>query len=172
MTGRAALFLDRDGTVIEDTGYLSDPDQVRLLPGAVEGLSRLGRAGFALVLVSNQSGIGRGSITAIEAAAVHHRLLQDLDAGGVRFDGAYYCPHAPEAGCGCRKPSAALVLKAAGDLNIELAASFLAGDKITDLEAARRAGCRPVAFGSGYAVRPAWSLGAADWPALERLLAK
>ena len=170
MTGRSAIFLDRDGTIIEDLGYLSCADQVRLLDGALVVLRRLAEAGFALVVVSNQSGIGRGLVTEAQAASVHAQLLELLDAGGVRLDGAYYCPHAPEQGCVCRKPSKELLMSAGRELGIEMASSFMVGDQLTDLVAGRCAGCHAVAFGPPIPCPPAWAASAADWPALGRLL--
>jgi rfaE bifunctional protein nucleotidyltransferase chain/domain len=146
---RAVVFLDRDGTLIEDLGYPRDPEAVRLLPGAAGALRALASAGFLLVIVSNQSGVGRGLITQEEAAAVHARLVSLFAAEGVNFDACLYCPHAPDAGCPCRKPSPGLLLRAAADLNIDLASSVMVGDKEGDAEAGLRAGCRAVLLGEG-----------------------
>jgi histidinol-phosphate phosphatase family protein len=144
---RPAVFLDRDGTLIEDTGYPRDPALVRLLPGAAHALRLLGEAGFLLVVVSNQSGVGRGLITPVEAAAVHARFVECLLGEGVRLSGAYYCPHTPGEGCPCRKPAPGLLLHAAAEHGIDLPNSFLVGDRPSDAEAAVRAGCRPVLLG-------------------------
>ena len=142
-----ALLLDRDGTLIVDVGYPRDPALVEPLPGAIETLRELGQR-FALVIVSNQSGIGRGRITEAEAHAGHARVIELFAAGGVRFAGAYYCPHAPDAGCACRKPQPGLIHDAARELGLDLAASVLVGDKPSDLEAGRAAGVgRLVRFG-------------------------
>jgi histidinol-phosphate phosphatase family protein len=141
---RRAVFLDRDGTVIHDLEYPRDPDKVWLVPGAATALARLRGAGFALVLISNQSGMGRGLITQREAELVHERMIAVLADSGVRLDGVYYCPHAPDAGCGCRKPAPGLVRDAASRLGIDLGRSFMVGDKPGDIEAGRRAGCRTV----------------------------
>lgn len=137
-----AVFLDRDGTLIRDTGYLSDPAQVGLLPGALEALSLLRKAGMLLVLVSNQSGIGRGLFTSDDLVLVHRRLLQALAQSSLRFDGVYYCPHAPWDGCDCRKPRPGLLWRAMADLDIDPSRSFMVGDKATDVAAGRCAGCR------------------------------
>ncbi len=102
---RPAVFLDRDGTLVEDVGYPRDPQQLRPLPGAVRALAELRRHGFALVVVSNQSGVGRGILTREQAGRVHQRLVEILAEQGVALDGAYYCYHAPDEGCACRKPS-------------------------------------------------------------------
>jgi histidinol-phosphate phosphatase family protein len=146
-----ALFLDRDGTLIVDQGYPSRPDLVRLLPGAAAGLAELARDGFRLVLVSNQSGVGRGLVTREQAEGVHRRAVECLAAHGVRLDGSYYCYHAPWEGCACRKPSPQLLRRAAEELNLDLGRSFLVGDKPSDVAAGRAAGCRTVLLAAGAA---------------------
>ncbi len=139
-----ALFLDRDGTLITDVGYPRDPALVDPLPGAIEALRELQHT-WKLVIISNQSGIARGLITEAQAAAVHARVVEVFAEGGVTFAGAYYCPHGPDAGgCRCRKPAPGLLLDAAADLGIDLAASAMIGDKPSDLEAGRAAGCTTV----------------------------
>ena len=150
--GRPALFLDRDGTLIEDAVYPRDPRRVRLLPGAADALVRLARRGFALVIVSNQSGVARGLISAAEAEAVHAEVVRRFAAAGVAFDGAYYCYHAPDEGCPCRKPAPGLLLRAAGELGLDIGRSFMVGDKAIDVAAGEAAGCRGVRFdGEGWA---------------------
>lgn len=143
-----ALFMDRDGTVMVDVGYPRSPDEVELLPGAPETLARLQALGLKLVVVSNQSGVGRGLVSAEEAIAVHERFVDELRAHGIELDGVYYCPHAPSDGCRCRKPSPELIERAARELDLELGGSFMIGDKESDLEAGRRAGCLTIAFRS------------------------
>ncbi|MGN6108554.1 MAG: D-glycero-alpha-D-manno-heptose-1,7-bisphosphate 7-phosphatase [Kofleriaceae bacterium] len=135
-----ALLLDRDGTLIVDVGYPRDPARVELLPGAVETLLELQQR-YLLVVISNQSGIGRGLITTPEAQAVHDRVMDEFQRAGVRFAGAYYCPHAPDAGCTCRKPSPGLLLQAAAELELDLPRSIMIGDKASDVVAGRAAGC-------------------------------
>jgi histidinol-phosphate phosphatase family protein len=157
---RPALFLDRDGTLIEDVGYPRDPRRVRLLPAAAKALARLAAAGFALVIVSNQAGVGRGLVSRAEAEAVHAEVLRRFAAAGVSFDGAYYCYHAPDDGCGCRKPAPGLLLRAAAELGLDPGRSFMVGDKPIDLAAGAAAGCRGILFG------PA----AADWPEVVRII--
>jgi D-glycero-D-manno-heptose 1,7-bisphosphate phosphatase len=146
---RRAVFLDRDGTLIEDVGYPRDPEAVRLVDGAADALEALRRAGFALVVVSNQSGIGRGLISRAEADAVHRRFVGELSALGVEPDDVRYCPHAPDEGCMCRKPQAGLLLDSARELELDLGRSFMVGDKPIDVEAGRRAGCRTIVLGGG-----------------------
>jgi D-glycero-D-manno-heptose 1,7-bisphosphate phosphatase len=151
--GRArAIFLDRDGTLIDDPGYLREPELVRLLPGAAAALHRLRGQGWKLVLVSNQSGVGRGLIAPSELRAVHARLCALLADTGVQLDGSYYCEHAPEAKCACRKPRPALLRRAANDLGLDLARSFMIGDKLSDLQAGRAAGCASVLLATGQPV--------------------
>lgn len=165
---RAAVFLDRDGTVVHDAGYPRDPAQVRLLDGAAAALGRLRDHGFALVLVSNQSGIGRGLVTLREAEAVHAQVAALLEQAGVRFDGAYYCPHAPDAGCACRKPAPGMLVRAATELNLDLARSFMVGDRGSDMEAGRGAGCRTILLTTAPADPSSPDAMAADWPAVVR----
>ncbi len=156
---KRALFLDRDGTLIVDTGYPRDPALVELLPGAIDALRAL-QASWALVIISNQSGIGRGLIAQHEADAVHARVVELFAQSGVTFAGAYYCPHAPDAACRCRKPAPGLLLDAARDLALDLATSAMIGDKPSDVAAGQAAG---VAKSLPYA---------GDWPALVAELAR
>ncbi len=132
--GKAAVFLDRDGTVIVERHYLSDPDGVELLPGAVEGLRKLQGLGLPLVLVTNQSGVGRGYFGPDAVERVHGRLLDLLEAQGVALAGIYSCPHAPGEDCDCRKPLPGLILRAAGELGLDPASSFVVGDKPCDVD--------------------------------------
>jgi D-glycero-D-manno-heptose 1,7-bisphosphate phosphatase len=141
VTARPALLIDRDGTLIVDVGYPRDPALVVPLPGAIDAL-RVLQSQFALVIISNQSGLGRGLITEAEALAVHGRVVEVFARGGVAFAGAYYCPHVPDAGCRCRKPAPGLVLDAAGELGLDLARSVMLGDKASDIAAGLTAGCR------------------------------
>jgi histidinol-phosphate phosphatase family protein len=176
--GGRAVFLDRDGTLIEDVGYPRDPDQVLFLDGAIEALRALRDSGFRLVVVSNQSGIGRGLITPAEAAAVHERFAAELAAAGVVLDDSGYCPHAPGDGCACRKPQPGLLLDAARRLDLDLTASFMVGDKDSDVGAGRRAGTHTVRFQPGQPGRSAWEQCTADrlarsWPeVLEAILGR
>jgi D-glycero-D-manno-heptose 1,7-bisphosphate phosphatase len=155
--GRKAVFLDRDGTLIQERGYLKDPDQVALEQGAAEAVTRLNRSGFAVVLVTNQSGVARGYYTEEAVAAVHRRVESLLEAEGACLDGVYYCPHYPEGGvqeyrkaCSCRKPAGGMLLRAAEDLGIRLEGSYMIGDKLTDAETARREGLTGILVRTGY----------------------
>ncbi|MBV9773562.1 MAG: HAD family hydrolase, partial [Gemmatimonadetes bacterium] len=130
---KPAVFLDRDGTVIHDAEYLSDPAGVRLMPGAGEAVARLNRAGIPVVLVTNQSGIGRGYFTEADFRAVQARLAEVLAAAGARLDAVYYCPHGPDDGCDCRKPALGLWLRAAREMGLDLERSWYVGDRARDL---------------------------------------
>ncbi len=139
-----AVFLDRDGTIIVDGKYLADPAGVIPLPGALESLAMLQQCGYVLVIISNQSGIGRGYFCVAERDAVQARVEELFHAAGVSFAGDYYCPHAPDDDCSCRKPYPTMLLDAARALGIDLPASFMVGDKVSDVEAGQNAGCRAV----------------------------
>ncbi len=129
--------------MIVDVGYPRDPARVELLAGAADALRSLQRD-YALVIISNQSGIGRGLIREAEARAVHDRVVECYRAAGVTFAGAYYCPHTPDDRCRCRKPAAGLIEDAARELELDVGSSIMIGDKPSDLEAGRAAGCRYV----------------------------
>ncbi len=166
--GRPAVFLDRDGTLIDDVGYPRDPDQVRLLPGVGTALIQLQSLGFLLVIVSNQSGVGRGMITPEEARAVHEQVISELAANGVQLDGAYYCPHSPDNNSPCRKPEPGMLRQAAEDLGINLSRSFMIGDKLSDVEAGKQAGCWTILFGHSLSspAKVAPDYVATDWDAV------
>lgn len=144
---RPGVFLDRDGTIIVDKGYLKDPDGVTLLAGAPEALLRLQNAGYALVVITNQSGIGRGYFGHGAVRRQHARLRALLDQYGVHIDAVEYCPHAPDEKCACRKPEPAMILRAAAKLKLDLKRSYMVGDKTGDVIAGRRAGCRTILLG-------------------------
>jgi len=165
-----AVFLDRDGTLIEDPGYLSDPAGVRLLPGVPEALQAIRSAGYLLVLVSNQSGIGRGYFTRKQAEAVHRRVVHELARKGVVLDDARYCPHAPEEDCSCRKPRPGLLLAAASDLGIDLESSFMVGNSSADIGAGKNAGCRTILLWPEVTGGVPADLEAPDWPAVVSLV--
>ena len=131
---RGAVFLDRDGTVIAERHYLHDPAGVELLPGAAEGLRRMQALGLWLVLVTNQSGVGRGYFGRDALERVHGRLLELLEREGVDLDAIYLCPHTPEEACSCRKPRPGLIQRAVADLGVDPARSFVIGDKACDVD--------------------------------------
>lgn len=141
---KRALFLDRDGTIIADRGYMRDPDLVELLPGAADALRALEAEGWALVVISNQSGVGRGLITPIELDAVQARFIEVIRAAGVRITASYFCLHAPDEECQCRKPSPFHVQLAAREYGLDLTRSWMTGDRRSDILCGKNAGCRTI----------------------------
>ncbi len=146
---RKAVFLDRDGTLVPDRGYLADPRGIELLPGVAEGLRTLMNAGFLLVVVTNQSGVGRGMFPMAAIEAQHQRLSQLLADRGVELAGIEVCPHCPEDDCDCRKPRPGMLLRAARRLHLDLSSCFMVGDRCTDVQAGAAVGCRTVLVGAG-----------------------
>jgi D-glycero-D-manno-heptose 1,7-bisphosphate phosphatase len=144
------VFLDRDGTINRDVHHLSDPGQLELLPGAVAGLRRLYEAGCPLVVVSNQSPIGRGLFDEGRLKEIQGRLAALLAAEGVKIAGWYWCPHLPEAGCDCRKPSPGMFFRAQRELGVILEDSWIVGDRLSDMQAGQKAGCRSILVATGY----------------------
>ena len=162
-SARPAVFLDRDGTIIEHVHYLADPAKVRLLPGAAGAMKRLREAGYALVVVTNQSAIGRGAITLDQYHAVDAEMARQLEAEGVETDGVYFCPEVPPEGAGReaithgdRKPGPGMLLRAAGEHGLDPAASWMIGDMISDVRAGINAGCRgSILVRTGHGLDPA-----------------
>ena len=145
---RPAVFLDRDGTLMEEVGYCNDPARVRVYDGVAEALRRLKSAGFLTILVTNQSGIGRGLITEAQYWAVQEELLRQLGPGTI--DDSYFCPDVPEALSCNRKPEPGMLLQAAAEYGLDLPRSFLVGDKSADIECGKRVGARTVLVLTGY----------------------
>lgn len=150
---RRYVMLDRDGTLIAERHYLSDPAQVELLPKAVEGLQKLRNLGLGLVMVTNQSGVGRGYFTLKKLEEVHQRLRDLLANHGISLDGIYVCPHVPEDDCDCRKPRTGLVTKAAAELKFNPSSSFMIGDKPCDIELGQAVKARTFLVRTGYGAK-------------------
>lgn len=150
MPDRRWVVLDRDGTIIEERHYLSDPGQVELIHDAAPGLRQLQRMGLGLVVITNQSGIGRGYFDEARLELIHQRLGQLLEAEGVYMDGIYFCPHIPEDDCLCRKPKTGLLELAARELNFDPRASIIIGDKASDIEMGQRVGATTLLVRTGY----------------------
>ena len=144
MARLAAVFVDRDDTLMVDVKYCADPALVQLIPGAAEGLRALREAGYRVVVVTNQSGIGRGYFDAGTLSRVNARLRDELRSEGADYDALYYCPHTPEDACECRKPKPGLLLRAASELNIDLTSSYTLGDRDLDVQAGRAAGTKTI----------------------------
>lgn len=153
---RRAVFLDRDGTLIEERNYLSDPEGVSLIPGVTEALRRLHDAGYAIVVITNQSGIARGFFTESDMQAVQQRLADLLEAEGARIDGFWYCPHHPDftGPCECRKPGLRLFQEAAETLSLDPARSIFVGDRVRDISPAVAFGGTPILVRTGYGATP------------------
>ncbi|MEA3335515.1 MAG: D-glycero-beta-D-manno-heptose 1,7-bisphosphate 7-phosphatase [Chloroflexota bacterium] len=148
--GRRAVFLDRDGVINENRAdYVRSWADVEFLPGVFPALERLAASDLAIVVITNQSPVGRGILTMEEMNAINDALVARIRSEGGRIDAVYACPHRPEDDCTCRKPRPGMLLQAAKDMDIDLGASFLVGDAVTDIEAGLRAGCRPVMVRTG-----------------------
>lgn len=150
MSGPRCVVLDRDGTIIVERHYLSDPDQVELISGVAEGLCQLRTMGLGLVVVTNQAGVGRGLLDRTCLDLIHQRMSELLKAEGVHLDGIYYCPHTAEDDCECRKPRTGLIERAARELDFDLQATFVIGDKPCDVELGRRVGATTFLVRTGY----------------------
>jgi D-glycero-D-manno-heptose 1,7-bisphosphate phosphatase len=146
----AAVFLDRDGTLNEEMGYINHLSRFRLLPQAIPAIRRLNAAGVKVVVVTNQSGAARGYFPASLVDEIHALLQKTLAAGGAHLDGIYTCLHGPDEGCACRKPSPSLVEQAARDLDLDLSHSYLVGDRFKDIETAANAGVKGILVLTGY----------------------
>lgn len=164
------VLLDRDGVLNRDLprGVLR-PGELELLPGSAAAVGQLNRAGYTVLLITSQSCVGRGWITSAELDAIHDRLRDELAAGGGRLDAIYACLHAPDAGCACRKPAPGLIDDARREWGFDPAATWMVGDDVRDVEAARAAGVRPVLVRSGKGERAAGAL--PDVPAHDDLTA-
>jgi D-glycero-D-manno-heptose 1,7-bisphosphate phosphatase len=147
------VLLDRDGTLIVEKNYLSDPSQVELIPGAPQALLRLRCGGWGVAVVSNQSGVARGFFTAADVDGIHRRVLELLGEAAAAVSAFYYCPHAPGQGCRCRKPATGMVEQAAADLGFDPRQAWVVGDKTVDIELGRNCGARTILVRTGYGAR-------------------
>lgn len=154
---RRAVFIDRDGTISEEVGYINHPSRFRLFSYSSQAIKLLNQAGWLAVVITNQAGVARGYFTEEMIHTVHTTLRNELKRNGASIDGIYYCPHHPSTGqppyraeCQCRKPQPGLIRRAADDLNIDLAASWMIGDRYSDMELAGNAGVRAAFVLSGY----------------------
>lgn len=164
-----AIFIDRDGTISEEVGYINHPSRFRVFPYAAEAIRLASEMGWLAIMVTNQAGVARGYFTEDMIHTVHGLLENDLKAQGARLDSIYYCAHHPSVGeppyrfdCDCRKPKPGLILRAAADLNIDLSKSWMIGDRYSDIELARNAGVNSGFVLSGYG-RGEWEHQRRDW---------
>jgi D,D-heptose 1,7-bisphosphate phosphatase len=155
-----AVFLDRDGTIIEDVGYLNNLDNITFIGGALESLRALQQQGFKLVVVTNQSGVARGFFTEGFVHTTHAKIQDLLDKQGITLDGFYYCPHYPDGiirkyaiECGCRKPKTGMLKKAKRDLGLDLSASYMVGDHYADIGLGKNAGLKSIFVMTGHGPR-------------------
>lgn len=163
------VFLDRDGTICEEVGYLNSIEQMRLIPRSAEAIRRLNKQGFKVVVITNQSGIARGLIPEQNLADIHEEMVRQLREKGAFLDGIYYCPHHPVEGnppyvqeCNCRKPATGLLEQAALDLNLDLSSSYMVGDHFSDVECGKRIGAKTILLLTGHG-RQALAR-QAEWP--------
>lgn len=179
---RRAVFLDRDGTINEEIDFLWRPEEFAFIPGAPEAIRLLNESGFSVVVITNQSGIGRGYYDEEALRVLHAHMDAELARHGAVVDAYYFCPHHPEHAvehyrqkCSCRKPLPGMLLSAAEDLSLDLSASFMVGDKISDMEAGLTAGCRAILVRTGYGadeerLLPQGVTACDDLPAAARLI--
>lgn len=169
-----AFFLDRDGVINVEADYLHEPEQVELIPGTAAALRRLHAGGYLAVVTTNQSGVARGMFDLAAVHAVHDRIQELLADDGEQLDAFYICCHHPQytGSCDCRKPAPGLILRAAAELDIDPASSYMVGDRLSDLEAGRRAGCRAsYLVKTGYGAAEAERAAAAGFPVAADLAA-
>jgi D-glycero-D-manno-heptose 1,7-bisphosphate phosphatase len=144
------VFLDRDGTISEEVGYLNHVSRFRILPRVADAIRRLNEAAWPVIVATNQSGVGRGYFPESLVNTVHELMTQQLLAAGTRLDAIYYCPHTSADGCDCRKPKTGMLERAAKEHTLDLNRSVVIGDRQADIELARRAGARGILVRTGY----------------------
>ena len=151
-----AVFLDRDGTIVEDVGYMNSPQQIQFISGSIEAIKKLNDAGYKVIIITNQAGVAHGLVTEDMLQSIDKALHKGLLHGGAHLDAIYYCPHHPEHGvypykqaCECRKPHPGLILKAQKQFDLDLSQSFMIGDKATDIEAGKSAGTKTIMVMTG-----------------------
>jgi len=162
-SGRPAVFLDRDGTICEEMGYLNHISRLNIFPFAAAAITRLNRAGYLVIVITNQSGVARHIFPEALVAEVHKRLTAELAASGARIDGFYYCPHVKADGCKCRKPLPGLLEQAAQEHDLDLASSVVVGDRYADVAMAHAVGASGILVRTGYG-RGDLEYHGAEWP--------
>ena len=172
-----AVFIDRDGTISEEVGYINHPSRFRVFPYAAAAIKQLNDAGWLAIVVTNQAGVARGYFSEDMIKTVHTVMTKDLENGGARLDAVYYCAHHPSVGeppyrfdCDCRKPKPGLISHAARDFNIDLGESWMVGDRYSDVELARNAGVKSMFVLSGYG-RGEWEHQRSNWTVQPDLVA-
>lgn len=150
---RRFVFLDRDGTIIVERHYLADPDGVELIHAAPEGLLKMQRLGFGLIVVTNQSAVGRGILKLPVLASIHRRMEDMLTEHGVFLDGIFFCPHTPDNHCDCRKPFTGMIRQAREKFDFDISECFVIGDKSCDIGLAKNSGARAILTRTGYGIK-------------------
>ena len=175
---KRAVFIDRDGTISEEVGYINHPSRFRVFPYAAAAIKQLNDNGWLAIVVTNQAGVARGYFSEEMIQTVHAEMKQDLERNGARLDAIYYCAHHPSVGdppyrldCDCRKPKPGLISRAAQDFEIDLADSWMVGDRYSDVELARNAGVKSMFVMSGYG-RGEWEHQRANWSEQPDLVAE
>ena len=175
---KRAVFIDRDGTISEEVGYINHPARFRMFPYAAAAIKHLNDNGWLAIVVTNQAGVARGYFSEDMIQTVHGEMTKGLESSGARLDAVYYCAHHPSVGeppyrfdCDCRKPKPGLISRAARDLNIDLAGSWMVGDRYSDVELARNAGVKSMFVMSGYG-RGEWEHQRASWTEQPDLVAE
>jgi len=166
---KRAVFIDRDGTISEEVGYINHPSRFRVFPYAAAAIKHLNDAGWLAIVVTNQAGVARGYFSEEMIQTVHAEMTKELETGGAKLDAVYYCAHHPSVGeppyrfdCDCRKPKPGLISQAAREFEIDLAGSWMVGDRYSDVELARNAGVKSMFVMSGYG-RGEWEHQRANW---------
>jgi len=139
-----AVFVDRDGTINVNYGYISSPDEFKMYPNVAKGLRLLHEKGFKIIVITNQSGIARGYFSKEKLDVIHNKMKDELSQENVEVDAIYFCPHHPDEKCNCRKPQPGLLQQAIKDFDIDIGKSFFIGDRMLDVEAGRKVGCKTV----------------------------
>ena len=175
---RRAVFIDRDGTISEEVGYINHPSRFRVFPYAAAAIKHLNDAGWLAIVVTNQAGVARGYFSEDMIQTVHAEMTKELENGGASLDAVYYCAHHPSVGdlpyrfdCDCRKPKPGLISRAARDFDIDLAGSWMVGDRYSDVELARNAGVQSMFVLSGYG-RGEWEHQRSTWTEQPDLVAE
>ena len=166
---KPAVFIDRDGTISEEIGYINHVSRFRLFPYSADAIKKLHECGFLAIVITNQAGVARGYFSEDMVQSVHRRMTDELSLAGTALDAIYYCAHHPSVGeppyrldCDCRKPKPGLLKRAAGDFNIDLSTSWMVGDRYSDIELAANAGVKSVLVLSGYG-RGEWEHQRHNW---------
>lgn len=160
---KKAVFLDRDGTINKEVNYLSEIEQLKVLPEVPSAIKLLNENGFLVIIITNQSGVARGFFTRDVLNEINEHLIGELSKEGAEIDGIFICPHHPDSGCDCRKPQPGLLKEAASQFELDLSSSYIIGDKYTDLKTGINSGCKTILVLTGYGKEEAEKIGQWDF---------